>query len=153
KRGRARPPPHRHHARQIAGIVVTCGKMPGPTRDGRGRLVRRRGELVRLARGDVVGNGAERAGVEAVGVVRGLGRVAEPIVLERLPERALPEGDRRGRRGAFVVRIATRVIGVEGRGPRIRTGGVLVVDFGYPVEVVVLDLARDRLGAAGPFAR
>src|SRR6188768_703029 len=77
-------------------------------------------------------------------------RVAKPVVGEGLVERTRVERDVRAGLSAAWVRLSGE-LGRERRRPGVSATRGLVVDAGGPIEIVVLNLLRDRLGADRPF--
>src|SRR5690606_16783580 len=122
-----------------AGHARSCGEGGGT-------------QLVGLSAGRVVLNGAEAAVVEAACVVAGLRAVAEPIVLPALAQDAARERDMRAGRGATRVLLVgvAGAFGLEGAVPVVVATRILVADVSGTIEVVVLDLLGDGLGAVGP---
>jgi len=100
----------------------------------------------------VVFDGAERPVVKAVGVVGRLVAVTGPIVLKALTEDALVEGSVRAGLGASGILLVAGAADLccEGVRSEIVAGGVAVVDARCAIQIVVLDLFGDGLGAVGP---
>ena len=86
-----------------------------------------------------------------MGIVVGVVGVAQPVVAERLPAYAAVEALVRCGVGAPRVEILAGVLVLEGGVPLVVAFAVLVIDPRGSVEVVVLDLLGDGLGAVGPF--